>query len=228
MCIKYSIIKYIYTNIDTHLSVFLCAEFSLKNRIQSGQKKASKNYISNWKSSGTWCRHWRRPLNIPSLLPPSSIIPTQQSWGIHVPTYPSLAIRVTLDGSRPLGGQQEALGGTLGSSLRGGRTAALPLFLLEYRLSAGGGWGAAFLHPPSARHEDKSHTPRMAEGGREEPGSQRSPNGLWTCSVLHEKNTGLSWLICNKSSLQIHVAEHFPNCYKRGNLKSSRVYLQKR
>ena len=143
-----------------------------------------------------------------------------------MPTSPSLAIRVTLDGSRPLGGQQEALGGTLGSSLRGGRTgcpAPLPAGIqaLSWR-------GAAFLHPRSARHEDKSHTPRMAEGGREEPGSQRSPNGLWTCSVLHEKNTGLSWLICNKSSLQIHVAEHFPNCYKRGNLKSFRIYLQKR
>lgn len=191
VCIKYSIIKYIYTNIDTHLSVFLCAEFSLKNRIQSGQKKASKNYISNWKSSGTWCRHWRRPLNIPSLLPPSSIIPTQQSWGIHVPTYPSLAIRVTLDGSRPLGGQQEALGGTLGSSLRGGRTAALPLFLLEYRLSAGGGWGepSCTLQVPGMKTK-ATHQGWLREGERS-LGLKGHPTGSGHAACYMRKTQGL-------------------------------------
>ena len=34
-----------------------------------------------------------------------------------------------------------------------------------------------------------------------------------------------SWLICLKSGLQEHTAEYFTNCYKRRNLKSSRVYV---
>lgn len=57
-------------------------------------------------------------------------------WVSHVPTSPSLAVRVTPDGSRPVGGQQQALGGTSGSSSRGGRT-GLPSSLLPPPLPAG-------------------------------------------------------------------------------------------
>lgn len=77
---------------------------------------------------------------------------------------------------QPHAGQQQPLGGPQEVLLEEEEQAGLPFLLLECRLAAAG--GAAFSSPRSARHEDKSHRLRMAEGRGGEPGSHKAPNGL--------------------------------------------------
>lgn len=109
---------------------------------------------------------------------------------------PSVTIRSTLDGFRPVGDKQEAWRELWEAPQEEEGLAGMPLrprpspFLLECSLSPGG--GAALLPLPSTSWApNKSHTPSMAEGKTEgalvPKVTPSAPYQLWTYSLRHDR-----------------------------------------
>lgn len=225
MCIKYSIIKYIDTATHSSGCFSMCR---IKKGIVSGQRKASKSLMRNWKFANR-SRHWCCPpvplpafpyTSIAQFLALGQLGASSLSRAIKSPTMVSGQWEVN---SRHWGEVEEFLPEEELASMPSHHHP--PLFLLGHRRSAAGD-RSSLLAPFTcqAGHTDKCHSPRMAQGRTEGAWvptvTLRAPHQPWTHSLLQDNNTGLPWLICHKLSLRVDATKHFPNFSTKGRLKT--------